>query len=114
MDNASSVHTAPPPVAPPPPPIAPPAPPISFKGRATVKKDDKPSAAAAAKKDSEQQKQLVVTLSDIQNVQLKNVTTTNKVSAVIYTVSLYGFILIMYLLDYTVVSCDLHCIYTNV
>ena len=78
MDNASSVHTAPPPVAPPPPPIAPPAPPISFKGHVTAKKDVKP--AVAAKKDSEQQKQLVVTLSDIQNVQLKNVTTTtNKV-----------------------------------
>ena len=74
MDSTSSVRTAPPPVAPPPPPIAPPAPAISFKGRVTAKENVKP---AATKRDTEQQKQLVVTLSDIQNVQLKTVTTTN-------------------------------------
>ena len=74
MDNASSVQAAPPPIAPPPPPIAPPAPPISFKGRATAKRDTKP-----AKKESQQQKQCVVTLSDIQNVQLKTVSANDKV-----------------------------------
>ena len=74
MDNASSVPAAPPPIAPPPPPIAPPAPPISFKGRATGKHAKKP-----AKKENQQQKRLVVTLSDIRNVQLKTVTANDKV-----------------------------------
>ena len=73
MDSASSVQTAPPPVAPPPPPIAPPAPAVSFKAR---KKDVKP---AAGKRDTQSQQQLVVTLSDIQNVQLKTATANDKV-----------------------------------
>ena len=63
------MRVAPPPVAPPPPPIAPPPPAISFKGRAVAKQTDKP-----IKKETQQQKQLVITLSDIQNVRLKVVT----------------------------------------
>ena len=69
MDNASSVQTAGPPIAPPPPPIAPPPPAISFKGRAATRQGVKP-----IKRENQQQKQVVVTLSDIQNVQLKTVT----------------------------------------
>ena len=76
MDNGLSVPTAPPPVAPPPPPIAPPPPMVSFKGRVAANKGDKP---AGTKKKAQQQQQLAVTLSDIQNVQLKTVANVNKV-----------------------------------
>ena len=77
MDNGLSVLTAPPPVAPPPPPIAPPPPMVSFKGRVATNKGDKP--AGTKKKAQQQQQQLAVTLSDIQNVQLKTVANVNKV-----------------------------------
>lgn len=69
VDNASSVQIAGPPIAPPPPPIAPPPPAISFKGRAATRQGVKP-----INREKQQQKQVIVTLSDIQNVQLKTVT----------------------------------------